>query len=55
MQMQLADMHGEDIVSFIENRAEGFRGIVAAHPELLEDFVVSPEETLKRIEPLLYH
>ncbi len=55
MQMQLAGMHGEDIAFFIENRAEEFRGIVIAHPEFLEAYQTEPEETLKKIEPLLYH
>ena len=55
MQMQLADMHGEDISAFIEAHAEEFRSIVDAHPEFLEEFQTAPEETLKKIEPLLYH
>lgn len=55
MQMQLADMHGEDIGDFINKRAEGFRNIVNEHPELLDEYQTAPEETLKKMGPLLYH
>ena len=55
MQMQLADRHGEDILKFIETHAEEFRTLVEAHPEFLEEYQTAPEETLKKIEPLLYH
>ena len=55
MQMQLADMHGEDLIDFIGQRAEAFRGIVNAHPELYQEYERDPDATLKKIEPLLYH
>lgn len=55
MQMQLADMHGEDLIDFIDQRAGAFRDIVDAHPELYQEFEKDPNATLKKIEPLLYH
>lgn len=55
MQMQLASMHGQDFDEFISAKAEEFRNIVTAHPEFLEEYITAPEETLKKIEPLLYH
>jgi hypothetical protein len=55
MQMQLADMHGEDLLEFIDKRAEAFRGIVNAHPGLYQEYERDPDATLKKIEPLLYH
>ena len=55
MQMQLASMHGEEMGYFIDKRAEGFRSLIDAHPEFLEQFEKEPQTTLKKIEPLLYH
>ena len=55
MQMQLADMHGEDLLDFIGQRAGEFRKIVDAHPELYQEYERDPGATLKKIEPLLYH
>jgi hypothetical protein len=55
MQMELASMHGQDFGDFIDTKAEEFRNIVRAHPEFLNEYQTAPEETLKKIEPLLYH
>ena len=55
MQMELAKIHNQDLGVFIDTKAEEFRAIVKAHPEFLDDYQTSPEETLKKIEPLLYH
>jgi hypothetical protein len=55
MQMELAEKHNQDLSDFIDTKAEEFRVIVNAHPEFLEEYQTSPEEVLKKIEPLLYH
>jgi hypothetical protein len=55
MQAELARMHNQDLGDFIITNAEEFRNIVTAHPELLNEYQTAPEETLKKIEPLLYH
>jgi hypothetical protein len=55
MQLDLALLHGEDLGMFIENHAAEFRDIIQDHPEFLDEFAEQPEQTLKKIEPLLYH
>ncbi len=55
MQIELANMHGQDFVDFVDTKAAEFRDIVTRYPEFLEEYQTAPEETLKKIEPLLYH
>ena len=55
MQVAIAKSSGEDISTFITDKAAKFRNIINAHPEYLENFKKDPEKTIQEMSSLLYH
>lgn len=55
MQIQLAIRNGEEVSDFIEKHAQEVRKMLDDHPELFDQFAVSPEEVLSQMEEAIYH
>ena len=55
MQMQLAEIHGEQLGDFIVNHAQDFREVLNSNPNLLDEYAVKPDETLGKVEKILFH
>lgn len=55
MQVELARIHEEAFDKFLETHAEGFRRMVDANPELIDEFEKDPEMTLAKISETIYH
>ncbi len=55
IQIQLAQMHGEDLEVFVRAHSEEFRSLITAHPELVKKFEEDPQSTLQEMEKIIYH
>ena len=55
MQAELARIHEEAFDKFLETHAEGFRNLMDANPELIDEFEKDPETTLAKISETIYH
>ena len=52
MQRELAKKHDD---FFEEAHLISFRETLDAHPEFIQEYETYPEETLKKIEEIIYH
>lgn len=55
IQIQLAQMHGEDLEVFAGVHGEEFRSLITTHPELVRKFEEDPQAALQEIEKIIYH
>lgn len=53
-QIKLAELHSEDLFSWIDEHANDFRNVINEHPELIDKFEDEPEQTLKELDDYLY-
>jgi hypothetical protein len=55
IQQKLAQEHGEDMYSFIENHAKDFGDFVSNNSSILEKYREDPDGTLREVEKIIYH
>lgn len=54
LQVRLAEMHGEDMETFVDKHAENFRKTVNTRPELLQQYGADPEAVLRALDEIIY-
>lgn len=54
LQIQLAEMHGEDLETFSDKHAEDFRRTVSTQPELIQQYNTDPDAVLKALGDIIY-
>ncbi|MEN9337744.1 MAG: hypothetical protein RIQ41_58 [Candidatus Parcubacteria bacterium] len=55
LQLELAELVGEDVESFIDNKGEQVRVFLSNHPGFLDFFEGHKEEALQEVHKDLYH